>query len=178
MNNKNQSPSWDFKRFWQTLSYFEIIPFISCWQRLFNPQSQQNNQQTKMKILVVGATGGVGKRVVKNLVQQGYDVTALVRDAKRGQDILGDGVQLFAADLTIAETLNSRNMEGISTVICCSGTKVQPAEGDTPNREKYYQGIKFYLPEVADSPEQVEYEGIKNLIEVVSQNIQPATEKV
>ena len=69
-------------------------------------------------------------------------------------------------------------MEGVSAIICCSGTRVQPVEGDTPTREKYYQGIKFYLPEVVDIPEKVEYEGMKNLVKVVSEHIQPAKEKV
>ena len=176
----NIRSSWDLRRFWQTLTYFEIIPFISCWQRLFGrPRSQQNNNiQVKMKVLVVGATGGVGKRVVKTLMEQNYDVIALVRDAQRGKKILGEGVKFFEADLTVPETLRAEMMSEVSAVICCSGTRVQPVEGDTPKREKYYQGIKFYLPEVADSPEQVEYEGMKNLVKVVSQQIQPASLKV
>ena len=176
----NKRSRWDLGRFWQTLTYFEIIPFVSCWQRLFSRQrSQQNKQkQMKMKVLVVGATGGVGKRVVKSLLEQNYDVIALVRDAERGKKILGDGVKLFEADLTIAETLKPEMMSGVSAVICCSGTRVQPVEGDTPTREKYYQGIKFYLPEVVDSTEQVEYQGMKNLVKLVSQHIQPASDRV
>jgi uncharacterized protein YbjT (DUF2867 family) len=131
-----------------------------------------------MKVLVIGATGGVGKRVVKNLLEQNYDVIALVRNAQRGKEILGDGVRLFEADLTIPETLTPEMMQGVSAVICCSGTKVQPVEGDTPTREKYYQGLKFYLPEVADSPKLVEYQGMKNAIAVVSQYIRSATHRV
>ncbi len=180
MTDNNKGSSWNLGRLWQTLTYFEIIPLVSCWQRLFSQERGQknNNQQTKMKVLVVGATGGVGKRVVKSLLEQDYDVIALVRDRERGQKILGNGVKLFEADLTIPETLKPEMMQGVSAVICCSGTKVQPVEGDTPNREKYYQGIKFYLPEVADSPEQVEYLGMKNLVKVCSQNLQPVTDKV
>ena len=179
MTNNKRSP-WDFGRLWQTLTYFEIIPFINCLSRLFSSRRVSKNfiPQTKMKILVVGATGGVGKRVVRELLAQNYDVIALVRDAERGKQILGDEVKLFEADLTIPETLKPEMMSGVSAVICCSGTRVQPVEGDTPTREKYYQGIKFYLPEVADSPEQVEYNGIKNLIQLVYPYIQPTTEKV
>jgi len=131
-----------------------------------------------MKILVAGATGGVGKRVVKKLLEQNYQVRALVRDISRAREILGNQVELFEADITIPETLTSEIMQGISKVICCTGTKVQPKEGDTPTREKYYQGVKFYLPEVVDIPEFVEYEGIKNLVNIVSQNIPQANEKV
>ena len=176
----NQRSRWNLGRFWQTLTYFEIIPFINCWQRLFSRRQPQNkhNREAKMKILVTGATGGVGKRVVRNLVNHNYAVIALVRDAKRGKELLGDQVELFEADLTIPETLKSQMMAGVSAVICCTGTRVQPVEGDTPSREKYYQGIKFYLPEVVDIPEKVEYEGMKNLVKVVSSHIQPTQEQV
>ena len=182
MNDKKRY-SCNLARFWQTLTYFEIIPFISFWQRIFSRRPQnRDRKQTKMTILVAGATGGVGKRVVSSLVKQGYTVRALVRDAGRGKDILGknlgDKVDLFEADLTIPETLKPEMMQGVTAVICCTGTKVQPVEGDTPNREKYYQGIKFYLPEVADSPELVEYEGMKNLVGVVSPYLQPPTSEI
>ena len=130
-----------------------------------------------MVILVAGATGGVGKRVTK-MLERNYRVRALVRDAAKAKDILGDEVELFEADITIAETLKPEMMRGVTAVICCTGTKVQPVEGDTPTREKYYQGVKFYLPEVVDTPELVEYEGIKNLVRVISQHIPAATERV
>ena len=178
MTDKQRS-RWDFARFWETLTYFEIIPFISCLQRLFSRrQSHSSNYKpSKMKILVAGATGGVGKRVVRDAIERGYEVIAFVRDAKRGKEILGDEVKLFEADLTLPETLKPEMMAGVSAVICCTGTKVQPVEGDTPTREKYYQGIKFYLPEVVDVPELVEYEGMKNLVEVVSQHVRPASDR-
>ena len=31
--------AWDIKRFWQTLTYFEAVPFLNCLQRLFFGQS-------------------------------------------------------------------------------------------------------------------------------------------
>jgi uncharacterized protein YbjT (DUF2867 family) len=170
--------NWDLGRFWQTLTYFEIIPKIDFWQRLFQPSQSQSNRHTNMVILVAGATGGVGKRVTKKLLAQNYRVRALVRNAAKAKEILGEQVELFEADITIPETLNPAIMQGVNAVICCTGTKVQPVEGDTPTREKYYQGIKFYLPEVVDTPELVEYEGIKNLVQLVSQYIQAATDKI
>ena len=160
---------WDAGRFMQTLTYFEVIPFISCLQRLFtgraNHQKANEGSSKSMKvILVAGATGGVGKRVVRRLAEQGYLVRALVRDVHKAKEMLGDKVELFEADITIPETLTPELMSNISAVVCCTGVRVQPVEGDTPNREKYYQGIKFYLPEVVDSPEIVDYQGIKNLV--------------
>jgi uncharacterized protein YbjT (DUF2867 family) len=168
---------WKLSQLWQTLTFFEIVPNFNLWQR-FQNSSSQSYKQTKMTILVAGATGGVGKRVVQKLLARNYHVRALVRDAERAKAILGEQVELFEADLTIADTLKPAMMEGISGVICCTGTKVQPVEGDTPNREKYYQGIKFYLPEVVDIPELVEYEGIKNLVQVISQHLPDGGEQM
>ncbi|MBE9047820.1 CIA30 family protein [Pleurocapsales cyanobacterium LEGE 10410] len=171
--------SWEIGRLWQTLTYFEIVPLVNCWQRLFKQgQSKSKRSSTNMVILVAGATGGVGKRVTKKLLERGDRVRALVRDAARARDILGEGVELFEADITIPETLKPEMMRGVGAVICCTGTKVQPVEGDTPTREKYYQGVKFYLPEVVDTPELVEYEGIKNLVRVASQHIPAATDRM
>ncbi len=169
--------NWEFGRLWQTLTYFEIVPLVNWWQKIFKRSNSKSHRYTNMVILVAGATGGVGKRVTK-MLEQNYRVRALVRDAAKAKDILGDEVELFEADITIPETLKPEMMRGVSAVICCTGTKVQPVEGDTPTREKYYQGVKFYLPEVVDTPELVEYEGIKNLVRVISQHIRAATERV
>ncbi|MGK7943835.1 MAG: CIA30 family protein [Microcystaceae cyanobacterium] len=161
---------WDFRRFWDTLNYFDILPFWGCIKNLlgFQPKSQTLPTKKTMKtILVIGATGGVGKRVVSRLLDKNYAVRALVRDAKRGKEMLGDKVELFEGDVTIAQTLTPKLMENVTAVISGLGVKVQPVEGDTPQREKYYQGIKFYMPEVVDSPEKVEYEGNKNVINIV-----------
>ncbi|MEO0927844.1 MAG: CIA30 family protein [Cyanobacteria bacterium J06643_13] len=168
---------WKFGELWQTLTFFEVLPIINFWQRLFDNSPSQPHQQNKMTILVAGATGGVGKRVVQKLLAQNYKVRALVRDVAGAKSILPD-VELFEADITIAETLKPEMMAGVNAVICCTGTKVQPVEGDTPSREKYYQGIKFYMPEVVDTPELVEYEGMKNLVRVISQHIPAPGEKM
>ncbi|OKH22354.1 NADH:ubiquinone oxidoreductase [Hydrococcus rivularis NIES-593] len=175
MTEKTRSP-WNVGRFFETLTYFDAIPFIGCLKRLFADRASEEKATQQGKkivgtILVVGATGGVGKRVVRRLLEKNYQVRALVRDAKRARELLGDKVELFEADLTIPETLTSKLADRISAVICCSGVRVQPLEGDTPTREKYYQGIKFYLPEVVDSPELVDYQGIKNLVEVVKKSL-------
>jgi NAD(P)-dependent dehydrogenase (short-subunit alcohol dehydrogenase family) len=53
-------------------------------------------------VLVTGATGGVGKRVVQRLLQRGRVVRALVRDVAKAKELLvsclpGDGVRRGAA---------------------------------------------------------------------------------
>lgn len=157
---------WDAGRFWRTLAYFRVIPFIGSLDK-FKRQPKKAPTENKGTILVAGATGGVGKRVVRRLLEQGYQVRSLVRDSKKAREMLGDRLELVEGDITLPQTLTPQVTKDIQAVICCTGTRVQPKEGDTPNREKYYQGIKFYMPEVVDVPEIVEYQGMKNLVQAV-----------
>lgn len=184
MTKQNRS-QWDAGRFVETLTYFEAIPLLSWLQQLFtgranNKEETQRREKRVGVILVAGATGGVGKRVVRRLIERDYPVRALVRDVQRAQEMLGDKVELFEGDITIPETLTPELIENVSAVVCCTGVRVQPVEGDTPDRAKYYQGIKFYMPEVVDSPEIVDYQGIKNLVQVAAKHLKsvPADEKL
>ncbi|AFZ60088.1 CIA30 family protein [Anabaena cylindrica FACHB-243] len=182
MTEKNRS-QWDLCRFIKTLTYFEVFPALNWVEKLFqsHPQDNQNqpNGGSKMGvILVAGATGGVGKRVVKRLSAQGYKVRCLVRDIEKARLIVGNDVDLVAGDITKPETLNSLVMSNIQAVICCTAVRVQPVEGDTPDRAKYNQGVKFYLPEiVGDTPENVEYKGVKNLVEAAAKYLPNTGEK-
>jgi uncharacterized protein YbjT (DUF2867 family) len=54
-------------------------------------------------ILVTGATGTVGREVVKQLIEGGHAVRALVRDPSNAA--LGDAVEIVQADLARPETL-------------------------------------------------------------------------
>lgn len=183
MTNNNRS-QWDLGRFIQTLTYFEVIPFLNWVQDLIQgrPSSSKNIPDGAKQvgvILVAGATGGVGKRVVKRLLEQGYKVRALVRDIDKARSILNDDVELVVADITKSETLTSLIMANVQAVICCTAVRVQPVEGDTPERAKYYQGIKFYQPEiVGDTPENVEYQGVKNLVEAAAKYLPKVGQKL
>ncbi|NER32832.1 MAG: NAD(P)H-binding protein [Oscillatoria sp. SIO1A7] len=171
MTQEEQSKSsWDLGRFFRTLAYFRVIPFIGSLDGLGKDSKKKNkaNSSQKPRVLVAGATGGVGKRVVRRLQERGYQTRSLVRDAKRARTILGNSVELVEANITIPQTLTAEVVKDIGAVICCTGTRVEPVEGDTPTREKYYQGIKFYMPKVVDVPETVEYMGVKNLVQAVS----------
>lgn len=167
----------------ETLTYFEVIPLINCIQRLLQGRAKDNNirpdgDKKVGTILVAGATGGVGKRVVRRLIDRGYRVRALVRDSQRAKQMLPDKVELCEGDITIPETLTPALMSEVSAIVCCTGVRVQPVEGDTPDRAKYYQGIKFYMPEVVDSPEIVDYQGIKNLVEIAAKYLPKSDEKI
>ncbi len=74
----------------------------------------------------------------------------------------------MAADITQARTLLPEMFAGVASVVCCAAVKIAPKEGDTADRAKYYQGIKFYDPQVVgDTPEAVELRGMEHLMAAV-----------
>ncbi|KYC35549.1 NADH:ubiquinone oxidoreductase [Scytonema hofmannii PCC 7110] len=180
-NNRSQ---WDLGRFIETLTYFEVIPFLNWIQDLFQGRPIHNKDRLDGAkqvgvILVAGATGGLGKRVVGQLLQRGYKVRSLVRDIDKARSLLGNDTELVVADITKPETLTPLIAANIQAVVCCTAVRVQPVEGDSPERAKYYQGVKFYQPEiVGDTPENVEYQGVKNLVEAVTKYLPKAGERV
>ncbi|MBF2015902.1 MAG: CIA30 family protein [Rivularia sp. T60_A2020_040] len=174
---------WNLNRFVKTITFFEVIPLLNWVQDLFTSDKENRNQLIGAKemgaVLVAGATGGVGRRVVKRLIEKGYKVRCLVRDIDKARSIIDDKADFVVGDITKPETLNSLLTTNIQAVICCTAVRVQPVEGDTADRAKYNQGIKFYMPEiVGDTPENVEYKGVKNLIEAVSKRLLPSSDKL
>lgn len=184
MTQKNRA-GWDAVRFFQTLDYFDAVPLFSWLKQLLQDRTHDNkNEPTGGKkvgvVLVAGATGGVGRRVVQRLKERGYQVRSLVRDKDKARAILGEEVELAVGDITQPETLTPEMM-AVEAVVCCTAVRVQPVGGDTPDRDKYNQGVKFYQPEiVGDTPERVEYLGVKNLVEAVAKHLSqmPASEKL
>ncbi|WP_068925969.1 NAD(P)H-binding protein [Planobispora rosea] len=57
-----------------------------------------------MTILVTGATGNIGRRVVDGLVGAGQRVRAMVRDPRTARPRLPEGVELVAGDFTRPDT--------------------------------------------------------------------------
>lgn len=168
---------WEFGRFLQTVLFFN--PPQDVLKKLFGGGAQQASSSSgasagmdspiqtliapvgtaaaaageQPAVLVTGATGGVGKRVVARLLQRGKRVRALVRDVDKARGLLGAlpaapgaSLELVAADLTQPATILPGALAGVRQVVSCSAVKVQPKEGDTADRQKYYQGIKFYDP--------------------------------
>lgn len=72
-----------------------------------------------MKILVTGATGKVGSRLVKRLVQHGDHIRALVRDPARAVGLRNDQVELVQGDLLDAGSLDAA-AHGVDAVVHCA----------------------------------------------------------
>ncbi|CAL9773095.1 unnamed protein product [Musa acuminata subsp. burmannicoides] len=128
--------------------------------------------ETSGVVLLAGATGGVGRKVVDVLRNKRFPVRALVRNKEKARAMLGPNVDLILGDITKMETLSPEYFKGVRKVINTVSVIVGPKEGDTPDRAKYRQGIKFFEPEIkGDSPEKVEYVGMQNLINAVKNSI-------
>jgi uncharacterized protein YbjT (DUF2867 family) len=91
-----------------------------------------------MTVLVVGATGSIGQRVVSEAIRQGHTVRALVRDARRGR--LPPETQLVVGDVTRPETLPPA-VDGVDAIVFTlgsDGTKAGAAAVD-------YGGVRNVL---------------------------------
>ncbi|WP_338838396.1 NAD(P)-binding oxidoreductase [Kurthia gibsonii] len=79
-----------------------------------------------MKIIVFGATGGVGRHVVNQALQAGYEVTAFVRDLTKLQ-IENDHLHVVRGDATNAEEVSAA-IAGHDAVISCLGSNKMVAK--------------------------------------------------
>ncbi|AFY62587.1 SDR family oxidoreductase [Synechococcus sp. PCC 6312] len=100
-----------------------------------------------MKVLVVGATGRTGSRIVEQLQQRQIPVVALVRDAVKAEKILPTGTEIRVGNVLEPATLAAA-VGDCDRIICATGA--------TPS----FNPLEPYL---------VDYEGIKNLVEVAKQ---------
>ncbi|MFK8182652.1 MAG: SDR family oxidoreductase [Phormidesmis sp.] len=103
-----------------------------------------------MKILVAGATGQTGKRVVRQLLEQGMEVKALVRDLAKAESELPqnqDKLDIVQGDVLQPNTLNAA-ITGCQRVV--SATGAEPSFDPT-------------------GPYKVDYEGTKNLVDAAKQ---------
>ncbi|GGC94089.1 nucleoside-diphosphate sugar epimerase [Tersicoccus solisilvae] len=81
-------------------------------------------------VLILGATGSIGRPAVSEALRQGHAVRALVRDRNRAARLLPDSVELVVGDLTQPDTLDPA-VEGIDAVVFTHGTTNERDVRDT-----------------------------------------------
>ena len=112
------------------------------------------------KILVAGATGGVGQLVVAKLLAKNLHVRGLTRNKAKAESMFDRQVELVEGDIRHLNTLVSAT-EDIDYLICCTGTTAFPSgKWDFAN-----------LFEATNSPEAVDAEGVKNLVSVAPRSL-------
>jgi uncharacterized protein YbjT (DUF2867 family) len=111
------------------------------------------------RVLVVGATGGVGQLVVAKLLEAGYRVRAAARSAERAFETFGDTgadaddrLEIVSADLRDFDNLRRSNIcAEVDAVVSCVGTTAFPSA-------RWRDG---------NGPEQTDYVSVKNVVECV-----------
>lgn len=145
----------------------------------FQADKVDRDSQTPDRVLVVGATGGVGQLVVAQLLQQEYRVRVLARDAAKVERLFSDQVEVTIGNLLQPETLSSA-LRQVTVVICCTGTTAFPSarwEFNLPDDRglltKLTTGFKIYTNRTyreqmaQNSPARVDGEGVMNLVKAI-----------
>lgn len=93
-----------------------------------------------MTMLVVGATGSIGRHVVDVAVARGHAVRALVRDATRARRLLSE-VELAVGDLTQPDTL-APAVDGVEAIVFTHGSD---GAGKVGAEQVDYGGVRNVL---------------------------------
>ena len=112
------------------------------------------------KILVAGATGGVGQLVVAKLLAKELNVRALTRTRSKAESMFDNRVEIVEGDIRQPNTLTNA-VNGVNYIICCTGTTAFPS--------LRWDFANLFQP--SNSPEAVDGEGVKNLVVAVPQDL-------
>lgn len=130
----------------------------------------------RSRVLVVGATGGVGQLVVANLLLQGYPVRVLTRSVEKGQRLFGDRVEYTCGDIRAPATLPAA-MPDVSYIICATGTTAFPSQRWQVELPEGTKGVdnavawgrllidaEYRQAHTRNSPQDVDAIGVANLV--------------
>ncbi len=126
------------------------------------------------RILITGATGGVGQLAVAYALAQGYGVRALTRNVNKARSLFDDRVELVEADLRVPDSLPPV-LDGIDAVVCCSGTTAFPSDKwqvELPSQswEQFFTWGRIFFDadyrqnHTKNSPAIADGQGVSNLV--------------
>ncbi len=102
-----------------------------------------------MQILVLGATGGVGLEIVRNAIDQGHSVTALVR-SPQSLHPFGSGVTVLSGNLLNRSDLHSA-IRGKDAVLSGFGPRTPIAQDDRDLIQRFAAVLTAAMREAAVS---------------------------
>jgi len=104
--------------------------------------------QAEPPVLVFGATGGTGRRVVAQLLGQGRSVRAFVRDEASAREKLGDGVEYVTGDVRQPATVRPA-LVGVKWVISAIGSSGRARDPSNSPEAVDFGGVKTIADEAA-----------------------------
>ncbi len=114
-------------------------------------------RKQKQKVGVIGATGGVGRLSVAYLLEQGYDVRAIVRSKESAAELLPADIDVVLGDTrdpTFGEGLTEA-IAGVDALIVATGTTAFPTDKWGPNKE--------------NTPQAVDEKGVQNVVAAIAE---------
>ena len=121
-----------------------------------------------MKLLVLGATGGIGLETVRQAVARHHSVTALVRSPDR-LGAFRDCIALEQGDLLSSSELE-RAMQGKDAILSAFGPRVPVAKADANLLRDFASALTFamqqkiYIPDICVHVQWLELQERDNLI--------------
>ncbi|MEQ8975027.1 MAG: SDR family oxidoreductase [Coleofasciculus sp. C1-SOL-03] len=139
--------------------------------------------RTQERVLVAGATGGVGQLTVAKLLEKGYPVRVLTRNAEKARTMFDNRVEIAIGDIRQPTTLPPAT-QNITHIICCTGTTALPSNkwdfdtmdqgeglGNLIEWGKIYLDADYRRTHARNSPEQVDAQGVSNLVNAAPQDL-------
>jgi putative NADH-flavin reductase len=103
-----------------------------------------SSARSKMKVVVLGTTGGTGSEIVRQAIQRGHSVTALVQSPDRLQE--------FAPGITVrrGDLLNNSDLEhaiqGHDVVLSAFGPRVPTSKQDADLLQRFAVALTSAMP--------------------------------
>lgn len=127
-----------------------------------------------MRVLVAGATGGVGQLTVAQLLHHNYTVRVLARNCEKAQRLFEDRVEIVLGNICQPETLPAATA-GVDAILCCTGTTAFPSEqwAFTPPENpleslafwaRVYLDADYRQQQAQNTPIDVDAMGVANLV--------------
>ena len=89
------------------------------------------------KVVVAGATGNLGRKIVKALIQQGAEVTAMVRATSNRSKLEAMGVKNFVTGdmMDKASLITALSGNGFDTIVASAAGYTKHTKGDNPDTD-------------------------------------------
>lgn len=124
-----------------------------------------------MKILITGASGFVGKHLLRNLLLDKHEIVALTRDSKKIKD-LGLPVEVYEWDPK-KNDFPQQSLQGIDAVINLMGENLSQKRWSESQKKKLYDSRIFSTKKLVDALEKNLSQPLKAFISVSAVGIYP-----